>query len=249
MELTEHVAAIRRDGELLAEAAEAAGLDAAVPHCPDWRVRELVQHTGGIHRWAATHVAEARAEPMPEDEEKRVMAPPEDGELLGWFRSGCAELAATLEKAPPDLSCCTFLPAPTPLQFWARRQAHETAIHRADAQGAAGAVTPFPPEHARDGVDEMLLGFASRRKGRLRADPPRSFALHAADLGVDWLVRVEPDRIEVSHEPGEADWSVSGPASDLYLLLWNRRGTQGLETRGDPALLELWRTSVRVRWV
>jgi uncharacterized protein (TIGR03083 family) len=248
MEFTEHVTAIRRDGELLATAAEAAGLDAAVPHCPDWRVRDLVQHTGGVHRWAATYVGEARAEPMPDDEVEPLMAPPPDGELLDWFREGYAELAATLEKAPSDVECWSFLPAPTPLRFWARRQAHETAIHRADAEGAAGAVTPYPPEHASDGVDEMLLGFASRRKGRLRADPPRSFALHATDLGADWLVRVEPDRIQVSHEPGEADWTVSGPASDLYLLLWNRRGPDGLETSGDPNLLELWRGSVRVRW-
>ena len=42
--------------------------------------------------------------------------------------------------------------------------------------------------------------------------------------------------------------SVSGSASDLYLLLWNRRGPEGLETHGDPQLLELWRASVRVRW-
>jgi uncharacterized protein (TIGR03083 family) len=248
MEVTEHVAAIRRDGELLAGAAEAAGLDAPVPTCPEWRVRDLVQHIGGVHRWAATYVAEARAEPMPDDEADRLMAPPEDAELLDWFREGYADLAATLEKAPSDVDCWSFLPAPTPLRFWARRQAHETAIHRADAESAGGAVTPYPPEHARDGLDELLLGLASRRRGRLRADPPRSFALHAGDLGADWLVRVEPDRIQVSHEPGEADWSVSGPASDLYLLLWNRRGPEGLETRGDPALLQLWRASVRVRW-
>jgi uncharacterized protein (TIGR03083 family) len=249
MEVTEHVAAIRRDGALLAEAAAAAGWGAAVPPCPKWRVRDLVRHTGGVHRWAATYVREARSKPLEDDEADRVMAPPEDdGELLGWFREGSARLADTLAAAPPDLQCWSFLPAPTPLGFWARRQAHETAIHRADAQSAGGAITAYPPEHAADGLDELLLGFASRRKGRLRADPPRSFALHATDLGADWLVRVQPDRIEVAHQPGAADWSVSGSASDLYLLLWNRRGTEGLETHGDPQLLELWRASVRVRW-
>lgn len=35
------------------------------------------------------------------------------------------------------VDCWTFLDAPSPLAFWARRQAHETAIHRADAQLAA----------------------------------------------------------------------------------------------------------------
>ncbi len=72
--------------------------------------------------------------------------------------------------------------------------------------------------------------------------------LHATDTGADWLVRVQPDRIAVERRAGDADWSVRGPVSDLYLLLWNRRGTDGLEVQGDPALLDLWRTSIQVRW-
>jgi uncharacterized protein (TIGR03083 family) len=250
MEVVEHVEALRREGTTLAEAAAAVDLDAPVPHCPDWTVRDMVRHLGGVHRWAATYVAGGRRRPMDEDEERRVMAwPGDDGALLGWFREGHANLVKTLEAAPADLECWSFLPAPSPLAFWARRQAHETAIHRADAQRSTGGpVTPFAPELAADGVEELLLGFASRRSGRLRADPPRTLGLHATDLGADWLVRVEPDRIMVSREPGDADWSVAGVASDLYLLLWNRRDTEGLQVDGDPALLELWRTSVRVRW-
>ena len=54
----------------------------------------------------------------------------------------------TLRTADPAVRCWTFLPAPSPLAFWARRQAHETAIHRADAQLAAGPVTPFAADFA-----------------------------------------------------------------------------------------------------
>ncbi|SRR6266498_2453051 len=249
MEVVEHVAALRGDGALLAEAASGAGLDAPVPYCPSWRVRNLVGHIGGVHRWAAAYVDGARPRPMDDEDERRIMAPPDDdGALADWFVEGHAHLVKTLEAAPADLACWSFLPAPSPLAFWARRQAHETAIHRADAQGAGGPVTPFPPLFAADGLDELLWGFASRRNGRLRADPPRRLHLHATDTGADWLVRVEPDRIAVSREAGDADWSVRGPASDLYLLLWNRLGTDGLEVHGDPAMLDLWRKSVRVRW-
>jgi len=42
-----------------------------------------------------------------------------------------------LASAPPDLDCLTFLAAPSPLAMWARRQAHETAIHRVDAESPA----------------------------------------------------------------------------------------------------------------
>ena len=43
-----------------------------------------------------------------------------------------------LRSAPADLDCFTFLPAESARHFWARRQAHETAIHRVDAENAAG---------------------------------------------------------------------------------------------------------------
>jgi hypothetical protein len=40
-----------------------------------------------------------------------------------------------------------------------------------------------------------------------------------------------------------------GRASDLYLLLWNRRGLgPDMEFRGDLAVLDLWRSGVVIRW-
>jgi len=42
----EHIAALDADGALLAAAAERAGLDAPVPGCPLWKMRELLRHTG-----------------------------------------------------------------------------------------------------------------------------------------------------------------------------------------------------------
>jgi hypothetical protein len=46
----------------------------------------------------------------------------------------------------------------------------------------------------------------------------------------------------------DADSTVRGRASDLYLLLWNRGSTDSLAVDGDAALLDVWRQSVRVRW-
>jgi uncharacterized protein (TIGR03083 family) len=125
VEPDEHIAALDADGALLAAAAELAGLDATIPGCPFWKMRELLRHTGYVHRWAAgyvTHGYEEEADRYSEDE------------LLGWFHDGHAGLVRSLRSADPGLSCWAFLDAPSPLAFWARRQAHETAIHRADAQ-------------------------------------------------------------------------------------------------------------------
>ena len=213
-------------------------------------MRDLLRHVGGVHRWAKTYVAESRLEPMDETEEGSLMGgwPERDEELIEWFRQGHASLVHTLETADPALSCWTFLAAPSPLAFWARRQAHETAIHRADAESPREAITPFPPAFAADGIDELLSCFLTRSSGGLRADPPRRLQVKTTDEPANWLVEIGPQRVVVSPDGGAADCAVSGPASELYLLLWNRRGAEGLDVRGDRSLLEGWRRMARIRW-
>src|SRR5690606_9734843 len=128
--LTEdYIAALRHEGHLLIEAvasAELGGvLDAVVVTCPEWIVRDLAHHMGQVHRWAATFVREARPTMTSAEEDARNWGPmPPDSDLLAWLRAGHAELVAALDAAPADLRCWTFLPAPSPLAFWARRQAH-----------------------------------------------------------------------------------------------------------------------------
>ena len=50
MEVGEHLDALRREGELLAAAAERSDLDTPIPTCPEWRMRDLVRHvtTAGV---------------------------------------------------------------------------------------------------------------------------------------------------------------------------------------------------------
>ncbi len=179
MEIAEHVDTLRRQGELLADAAERAGLDATVPPCPPWQVRDLLRHTGYVHRWAARHVTECPDHILdgpPEEEMLRGGAP--DPELLDWFRAGHAALVEALTTADPALECATFMPAPSSLAFWARRQAHETAIHRADAESAAGKIPEYPAEFAADGIDELITGFGRRRKYQPAAGPAPTAACY-----------------------------------------------------------------------
>ena len=175
MDAPELLDRLRDEGHRLAAAAEWAGLDAPVPTCPDWRVRDLLGHIGGVHRWAAAHVAGPRPEPMPDDEVAPLFVAPADDKLVAWYRDGHADLVATLAAADPATQCWAFLPAPSGVAFWTRRQAHETTVHRIDAELAAGgSLTTIDAPFAADGVDELLACFITRRGGRLRADPPRS---------------------------------------------------------------------------
>jgi uncharacterized protein (TIGR03083 family) len=154
----------------------------------------------------------------------------------------------TLREADPDVTCFTFLPAPSPLAFWARRQAHETGIHRADAECCSGPITPFAPSLAADGIDELLLRFLVRPQSGLRSDPPWSLHVTATDVGAEWTVFADALGVVVRTEGESGDVTVSAPASDLYLLLWNRRTAEGLAVAGDAGLLDRWRDSVRIRW-
>ncbi|OKK17517.1 hypothetical protein AMK16_22130 [Streptomyces sp. CB00455] len=241
MEITEFVKTLEREGTLLAELAERAGTDALVPTCPPWRVADLLRHTGSVHRWAAGYVGEGRLEPAP------FPAAPElaGAELIAWFREGHAALVRTLDEAPADVRCWTFLPTvpPSPVAFWARRQAHETAVHRMDAQSAlAMTYSPVEPEFAQDGVDELLTGFHARPKSRVRTPEPRILRVRATDTGAVWTVHLSPDPPRtVRGATGEpVDCELAGEASWLYAALWNRLPLTGPGVSGDTALARLW---------
>ncbi|MER5873619.1 maleylpyruvate isomerase family mycothiol-dependent enzyme [Streptomyces sp. NPDC002044] len=241
MEITTYLKALDREGLLLADLAERAGTDAPVATCPGWRVADLLRHTGAVHRWAAGYVGEARLEPVPLPDAPELTG----AELTGWFRDGHAALVRTLTGAPADVQCWTFLPtaAPSPLAFWARRQAHETAVHRMDAESALGlAFSAVEPEFAEDGVDELLTGFHARPRSRVRTPEPRVLRVRAADTAAVWTVRLspEPARTVPGAVEGVADCELSGTAGWLYAALWNRLPLAGPGVTGDAALARLW---------
>ena len=257
MEIAEHIDALRRQGDHLADAAEHAGLAAAVPPCQPWLVKDLLRHTGYIHRWAARHITECPDTVLDGPPEVDILrGGASDPDLLAWFRAGHAALVQTLSTADPGLQCATFIDAPSPLAFWARRQAHETAIHRADADSALGVRPGYPPDFAADGIDELIMGFGQRRKYRPPAERDGDMDVRTTDTGHAWHVGAEDGRIQARRAPAAPDsadpagCTVTGPASGLYLLLWNRAdpAQAGVTITGDPAFLAAWQSSVRVRW-
>ncbi len=251
MEIDEHIDALQRDGELLAGAAERIGLDAAVPPCPGWTLREVVKHTGHVHRWAADHVAAARSAPLGGGSEAEWFATgPGDDELVEWFKEGHAMLVGALRGADRALECWAFLDAPSPLAFWARRQSHETAIHRADAESAGGAATPFEPRFAVDGIDELVMGFAPTPRAKVRASERRVLQVETVDTGDAWAVGLGPEGIDSTRGRAAHDCLLRGNASDLYLCLWNRAepASLGLASGGAVELVALWSESLRITW-
>ncbi|MGW2177685.1 maleylpyruvate isomerase family mycothiol-dependent enzyme [Streptomyces sp. NPDC001732] len=256
MKITDHIRLLSAEGTSLADAARRAGTDAPVPTCPDWRVRDLLRHTGMVHRWATAFVAEGHTSYHPDGGEPDLDGP----ELLDWFREGHDLLVDALEAAPAGLECWTFLPAPSPVAFWARRQAHETTIHRVDAESARGGrLSPVGADHAVDGIDELLLGMHRRPKSRVRTDTPCSLRIRATDTDAVWTVRLsaQPPRTERTEQTGRiggvaqegpVDCELSASAENLYLTLWNRLPLTAVTVTGDPEPARIWRENSGITW-
>ena len=235
--------ALREEGQRMAEVTEQVSPGAPVPSCPDWVVRDLVRHTGWVDRWAGLVISEGRLEPPSDRREPIPAGWPPDTRLVDWFREGHECVVRALESAPADLRCWTIMDAPAPRDFWARRQAHETSIHRVDAELVAGSLSGFDPMHAADGLDELLVWFIGRPGRGPGAPRNMTLAVRATDVDREWTVTFGPQSSYGRRGTGEADCTVSGKAADLYPCLWSRTPVGGLRVEGDASVLEQWRES------
>jgi uncharacterized protein (TIGR03083 family) len=239
MELSDLLAALRTETAALA-AVLAEHPTAPVVTCPGWDVAELAGHTGQAHRWALANIT--AGDPEHPVRTSRAEPPADVAERRAWLLEGAEDLARTV-AADPDAEVWT-LGGPGRAAFWARRQAHETAMHRYDgetARAAAGGPPPAPidAELAVDGIDEAfrLIGFML---GRGRDAPGGTCHLHRTDGPGEWMLRAADGRLEVTHEHGKGDAAVRGGASDLLLYLWGRRSVDDLETFGDRDVAAAW---------
>jgi uncharacterized protein (TIGR03083 family) len=251
VEVTDYVDAVDLEGGRLLDAARAAGLDASVPRCPGWTVRHLLAHVGFVHGWATEYVAGGITEMVTEPSEEEMFADaPKDAALFSWAADQHRRLVDAMRHAPADLECWTFLDAPSPLEMWARRQAHETTIHRVDAEEAAHRpIRQVDPAFAADGVDEVARAFLSRRRTRQPDEPARgTITLRATDHPSSWALRLLVDAIEVGDASTDGDLAVRATANDLYLLVWQRRDLAGLDASGDAGLWDEFQRRSAITW-
>jgi uncharacterized protein (TIGR03083 family) len=255
MEVSDYIGAVASEGELFASAAERGELNVDVSTCPGWDMRELVRHLGLIHLWAAGNVAFPKDGWLEADDltdlaglwPDLAASWPNDADLVSWYRDTHANLIKVLESMPTDLECFTFLPAPSPLSMWARRQANEIAMHRFDAERARGETSHFDSQFATDGIDELLCGFGPRPR-ELDIESAKTMHVHTEDTDEHWFVTMAPERTETARAGGDADLTLTGKAADLYVLLWNRTPDSSVTMTGDTDVMDLWHGNFRVRW-
>ena len=170
----DYPAAVLRDGLALAAAAEAAGPSAPVGGCPGWDVAELVWHIAEVHFFWGEIVARRLQDP---DMVPPLERPADFPALLALFRTGVERLASVLAAADPAAPVWTWA-RQKDAGFVIRHQAQETAVHRWDAERAAGRAFTIDPELAADSIDEFFEHTAASRSdgaapvGRVRPPAP-----------------------------------------------------------------------------
>jgi uncharacterized protein (TIGR03083 family) len=244
----------RYDAQIEASTAVIAGLVAGgnltmpIPTCPEWTLRQLATHVGRAHRWAGAIAGTRSAEFIPFRQVPDGRFPDEPAEQPAWLTDGARRTIAAIRDAGED-PVWTF-GALSPASFWGRRMCHETAVHAADAQIAAGQRPSIAPDVAADAIDEWFTVITEPGMGgpdwRPQALPRgRSLHVHATggpDGAGEWLVSHEAAGVVARPGHGTADVALTGPAREVLLVLSRRLppGDPAVTVHGDAALLGQW---------
>ena len=249
-----YYAEIEASTAMLAVVVDSADPQLPIPACPDWTLRQLATHLGRAQRWA-TEIVKARSDAfidfraVPDGK-----LPSEEAERGRWLTAGATRLVAALREADGDQVWAFDTMAPA--SFWARRMSHEVMVHCADAHLAAGDEVDMPAELAADAIDEWLTVMSGLTAGqpdrRLTALPPgRSLHVHATDPDLagkgEWLIaNAGDDGLRVATEHGKADVALTGPATDVLLVLLGRlpASHEAVRVIGDQELLNSWLTEI-----
>jgi len=220
-----YLTSLSRDAGAFAAILHAADLSTPVPDCPGWDVGDLARHLGGVHRWAHDIVVTGTPSEEPD-------GPTDHDELVAWFVDGAAQLVDALGSVDPSTPVWTFGPKPRLVEFWVRRQPHETSMHLRDARRALDVPHAVDVAFAADGVDEVVT-MMTPRQVRLGRIPP-------IEPGVGLVVADVPSTSHVlSGDCTDPDArtvaTVTGTTEQLLLALWRRAGIEHLAIDGDAA--------------
>jgi uncharacterized protein (TIGR03083 family) len=242
-----HTAVIAQQAVLFARHLEGADITAPVPSCPGWNVSQLSRHVEGGLRWAREIVATRVSEPPPDAalRDLSTAAHEDPDELAVAIRDAATSLVEALRAAGPAAQMwCPVAGGGS--AFYARRFAHETAAHRADAALALGLPFVLDGDVACDGVEEWLeLGsmpfhFDVHPWMKELLGPGRTIGLHAADSGMRWLLDLTGDAITWRRGDEPASAQLRGPVTDLLLVLYRRLPVTAVEVVGDEGLVDFW---------
>jgi hypothetical protein len=243
------VESIKQQSEVLRNVLLDTGPGVPVATCPGWTSDDVLGHMAWAYGAATTAMDSPPDGPMPD----LGQAPKGwDAALEAWDGARDTLLGRLNGIDPAATPAWVFSPAAAKTAvFWLRVVAHETAMHRLDAEHArVGGDTPLTPEQvsfdaelALDGIDQFLTllvpAFVPRR------DPiavTGDVTYRATDTGRTWYVSVRPGavpRVTSAAEATGRSATVVGDADAVYRTLWGR--PNNAVVTGDAEVLDTLR--------
>jgi mycothiol maleylpyruvate isomerase-like protein len=232
---------LRVEGELLASSALGTDPHLPVTYAEGMTLGDTVRHVGSVYRMVRAWLR-LGAQPT------RWQRAPIPGEsLVDYLRAGHREILAELSAHDPADGAPSWWPIDQTYGFWYRRLAHETTVHRFDAQTAAAAMTVtgrrVDDEVAFDGIDEILSLWFTHRLGVLGVTNSWTGRVAVEAGRRRWIAQITPEgTASWPAEPDDpVDATVSTDPNAMYLWLWARRPYGTVTPAGDRAgIAQLW---------
>lgn len=243
------IGALRTEGPAFAAAVAEAPPETPVLSCPGWTVTDLTLHLAGIYQFVHARASAGDASPPATRPAEKAELPAGSTALQLW-QDSYDRLMALFDGLDPEAPAWNWAPQPKRAGFWPRRMAHETAVHRWDAQLAIAAGEPIEAKLAADGVSEVLDTFLPAGRRRTPGQWRGVVQLVATDAGQEWFLRLRGEGVALldtgtllDHDDHHARAHAAGTASDLLLALWGRMDFDALTVTGDRNLLAGLRTA------
>lgn len=214
----------------VADWVDAADPDTVVATCPGWTLTDLVNHIGSTQRWVGRLVAEAISEPGTAFSLGWEQAPAEPWAWPAWLVDGVDDVGATFAAATDGRDVFDPSGGGDGVAFWSRRIFGEIAVHRIDAAFAldrtyeidaplaVAAVEDWLSTMASSGWAENVPGFTDAMRGE-----GQTIAWVADDVDQAWLLRRTEAPLVLTHDRGDADVVIQGPARELLQIVSRRR--------------------------
>lgn len=233
----DHLAAIERDSNRLADIAAIGDPVAPVAGCPGWTLHGLVEHMGSVQRWARQAILTAQPPAM---DPAADPAPADAAGIAQWLRDGADRLLAALRGADP--ASPTWHPFPVEPKLaglWRRRQSQEVFVHRIDGELAVGLAPDIDAALAVDGVDEYWTVMLPRMLTREQRSTPSSVV--QVEVGDHVWVIDGASGLPVLSPQATPTASISGTPADMLLRLWGRPVADGaIRIEGDAQVAADW---------
>src|SRR3954454_17718047 len=204
-------------------AALAANRTGRVPWSDRWTVGSCAKHVGRTHH-AVTLIVRDRPEASFGVVATLSVPDTSDPGLGAWVAEGTSTMVDQLRRTDGQAVCWSWHPAHARASFCRRRMAHETLVHRWDAETGAGVdVQAMRPEVAADAFDEYLDIFATMTRGLSNSPAGPTIGFDATDSGDRWFLSLPAPgqtivQTIVQRDPLECDITLRGSAEALLLF-------------------------------